>query len=99
MSYVSPDKFWLLLNMCCRYVLTGKKANGTVNSNVSLVTIDQLQRKPCFGTDSSFEVKPPVVSQKSIRMYERYIETGKNGGFEPSADDMAKYEKFAKYTN
>lgn len=82
-----------------KYVLTGKKANGTVNSNVSLVTIDQLQRKPCFGTDSSFEVKPPVVSQKSIRMYERYIETGKNGGFEPSADDMAKYEKFAKYTN
>lgn len=79
-----------------RYVLIGKKANGTVQHSFTPVTAN-LRMDSDFSKDTSLQVTPPTVSKESIAIYERYIETGVRGGFTPKAADLAIYEKYASF--
>lgn len=83
------------IETCCfRYVLTGKRANGTAHSAFSS---NKTGIKPmsCFLKDDAYEVKPPTVSQKSIEIYQNYVALGKYGPKTPKRADIAMYAKYA----
>lgn len=79
-----------------KYVLIGKKANGTAKNVFQSVSANQKMLEE-LSTDSVFQVTPPKVSAASINIYKQYIEVGKNGGFYPKTSDIKIYEMYAKY--
>lgn len=85
---------FFLYTFCFRYVLLGKKANGTVRNTFTPTSmlVKSLGELP---TDTVFQVTPPKVSQESIEIYKKYISVGINGGFKPKPSDMAIYQKYA----
>lgn len=50
-----------------------------------------------FSADSSLNVDIPKVSQKSIDIYERYIDTGIRGAEDPKKKDLSIYESYIMY--
>lgn len=69
----------------------GHKANGTLkNRNIVLKT----SSPSVFLPDTSEQVTVPTSSKGSKEVYRRYIETGRKGGFEPSINDINKYQKY-----
>lgn len=78
-----------------RYVLIGKKANGTVVKNFTPVSFNLRPCKP--SEESSRSVAVPTVKKQSIEIYERYIATALNGGFTPSNSDLEIYKKYTLY--
>ncbi|XP_018336743.1 polyphosphoinositide phosphatase isoform X2 [Agrilus planipennis] len=86
---VPPKSSDLLLYK--KYVLIGKKANGTIKScNISSWTPTSN-----FSNDSSFQVAVPQVKPESIDIYKRYLRVGKYGGFNPIKRDLDIYKKYA----
>lgn len=79
-----------------KYVLIGKKANGTVKNSFAPISVN-LRMQSDFSSDTSLQVTPPVVSEESVAVYKRYIETGKRGGLTPKMEDIAIYEKYASF--
>lgn len=77
-----------------KYVLTGKRANGTA---LNVFSSNKLNIKPlsAIPKDTSYEVTPPVVSKKSIEIYKNYVNLGKYGPKAPKAADMEIYLKYA----
>uniref|UniRef100_A0AAR5QGL2 SAC domain-containing protein n=1 Tax=Dendroctonus ponderosae TaxID=77166 RepID=A0AAR5QGL2_DENPD len=61
-----------------KYVLTGKRANGTAHS-AFLSNKTGIKPVSCFLKDDAYEVKPPIVNQKSIEIYQNYVALGKYG--------------------
>lgn len=89
-----PPIYILTLYLFSRYVLIGKKANGTVENSFTPISLNM--RNECdFLDDTSLQVTPPTVSADSIAIYERYIQTGMNGGFTPKTEDLEIYAKYA----
>ncbi|KAF2893513.1 hypothetical protein ILUMI_12659 [Ignelater luminosus] len=76
-----------------KYILIGRKANGTIK-NTSLSTT-QLKQKSNFSSDTSVEVKPPIVGPHSINIYQHYINIGIKGGLTPKLSDLEMYKKYA----
>ncbi|KAF7286543.1 hypothetical protein GWI33_004946 [Rhynchophorus ferrugineus] len=77
-----------------RYVLTGKRANGTT---LNVLSFNKFDIKPVshFSNDTTCEVKPPTVSQKSIEVYKNYVNLGIYGPQKPKEADMEVYRKYA----
>ncbi|XP_050300102.1 polyphosphoinositide phosphatase [Anthonomus grandis grandis] len=78
-----------------KYVLTGKRANGTAVNIFLQSSKTNIKAVSTFSNDDSFEVKPPTVSQKSIEIYKNYVNLGKYGPSMPKAGDMAIYARYA----
>lgn len=55
----------------------------------------QIIQRNTFSSDSSIEVSPPKVCQKSLDIYKCFVERGIIGSSEPNPIDMNKYQKFA----
>lgn len=74
--------------------MTGKRANGTT---VSAFTPNNTVIKPLsvFSNDDAYQVKVPTVSQKSIEIYQNYVNLGKYGPKAPKPADMAVYIRYA----
>lgn len=84
------------LSIVHRYVLIGKKANGSVTN--SLTAADQnITIISNFNDDSSIKVTVPKVKPESIEIYKRYIETGVKGGFTPKLKDMEIYLRYSSH--
>lgn len=81
--------------MYFRYVLIGKKANGTLRCSFTSIS-SNLQENP-FPPDTSLQVTPPKVAEKSVAVYKHYIETALRGGFTPQPKDLAIYQKYASF--
>ncbi|XP_050498109.1 polyphosphoinositide phosphatase isoform X2 [Diabrotica virgifera virgifera] len=84
------------IHMYKKYVLIGKKANGTAKNVFQSITVNQKMLHE-LSTDSVFQVTPPKVSEASIDIYKKYIEVGKHGGFQPTRSDLLIYERYANY--
>ncbi|XP_030749376.1 polyphosphoinositide phosphatase [Sitophilus oryzae] len=77
-----------------KYVLTGKRANGTA---LNVFSSNKFNIKPIstFSEDTSTEVKPPTVSEKSIEIYQKYVNLGKYGPQMPKQSDIEIYKQYA----
>ncbi|EFA02109.1 polyphosphoinositide phosphatase [Tribolium castaneum] len=85
------------VGMYKKYVLIGKKANGTAKNTNTLPSLALFKPQSNFSEDSSVQVKPPKVDKRSIQVYQNYINVGINGGSEPKASDLALYQKYASF--
>lgn len=74
--------------------MTGKRANGTT---LNVLSFNKFDVKPVsnFSNDTTCEVKPPTVSQKSIEIYKNYVNLGIYGPQKPKQADMEVYRKYA----
>lgn len=79
-----------------RYVLIGRRANGTARRKFISSPFNLLEQH-AFTADTSIEVTVPTVTQESKDVYGRYIETGINGGFNPKPEDLAMYQNYASF--
>ncbi|CAG9765574.1 unnamed protein product [Ceutorhynchus assimilis] len=77
-----------------KYVLAGKRANGTA---LSVFSSNETSIKPIsnFLQDTCYQVTVPTVSQKSIEIYRNYVNLGIYGPKTPKAADLAVYAKYA----
>lgn len=82
--------------MYYRYILIGKKANGSVRNPLTPTTL-ALKPMSELPRDTCFKVKEPKVSVDSKDIYQKYVNIGKFGGVDPSSSDMAIYAQYARY--
>lgn len=69
----NPDKE--NLGIYKKYVKIGKLASQTISNpgrNVKFLNIESLNN---FGTDSYESVKPPVVDEKSLKIYQQFVQS------------------------
>lgn len=69
----SPDKE--NLGIYKRYVKIGKLANQTISNPGKIVKFLNIEALNDFGTDSYESVKPPVVDEKSLKIYQQFVQS------------------------
>ncbi|CAH0560773.1 unnamed protein product [Brassicogethes aeneus] len=77
-----------------KYVLIGKKANGTATNSFTPITI-ALKTQSNFNQDTTYNVKPVTVTDKAIEKYNSYINLGLTGGLTPKKSDVDIYKNYA----
>lgn len=79
-----------------RYVLIGKKANGTATNVFTPISLN-LKTQSKFYDDTSVRVTPPSVSQKSIDAYKNYVDLTVSGGLQLKNNDLDMYRIYASF--
>ncbi|KAF7992786.1 hypothetical protein HCN44_005130 [Aphidius gifuensis] len=74
-----------------RFVMIGKNAIYPSDHSSARFRMVQLATFPDI---APIKIQLPRVEDYSISIYEQYVERGKNGGFQPSPNDLKLYEKY-----